>query len=288
MIKDKLNQLRNILSENNYAGYMISTTDEYLSEYTPEHAQRLEYITGFTGSNGLAIILQDTTLFFTDGRYISQSFTQLDDHLFEIFDQQLLTNFPWEVYIEPDQIIAYDPKIFAQRTLQHFKNITLKPHHNNLIDQIWSDQPTKPNSNIYDYSVEFSGEDYKDKITKCREFIKTHQAESLVITNSDCVCWLLNIRAHDVEFSPLLLAHAIVTDEDIYLFTEGARYNNTHKKDITILNAEEFPNIINALSGKILFDQNLCSDCISTLIGQKEDKDTQNPCIEWKARKNPA
>ena len=287
MIKDKLKQLRTILSKHNYAGYIISTTDEYLSEYTPEYAQRLEYITGFTGSNGLAIILQDTILFFTDGRYISQSFVQLDDHLFEIFDQQLLADFPWEDYIKPDQTIAYDPKIFARRTLQHFKNINLKPHHDNLIDQIWNDQPEQPNSNIYDYAVEFAGEDYQDKITKCRNFIKSHQAESLVITNSDCVCWLLNIRAHDVEFSPLLLANVIVTNEDIYLFTEINRYNNIHKKDITILNEAEFPNIINNLTGKILFDRNLCSDYITTLIEQKEYKETKNPCIEWKARKNP-
>ncbi|CAN0606646.1 unnamed protein product, partial [Ectocarpus sp. 12 AP-2014] len=78
MIKDRLEQLRKILKEQNYSGYIISTTDEYLSEYTPAYAKRLEYITGFTGSNGLAIILQDTVLFFTDGRYINQSFAQLD------------------------------------------------------------------------------------------------------------------------------------------------------------------------------------------------------------------
>lgn len=286
MIESRLEQLREILKKHNYSGYIVSTTDEYLSEYTPAYAKRLEYVTGFAGSNGLAIILSDTVLFFTDGRYLSQSLTQLDDHLFEVFDQQLLPDFPWEDYIEQNQEIAYDPKIFSQKSLNHFKKIKLKSYNENLIDQIWENQPAKPNSTIYDYSVEFAGEDYIEKIGRTREFIKKHQAESLVITNSDSVCWLLNIRAHDIEFSPLLLAHAIVTYDKIYLFTSADRYNNNHDKDITVLSDTEFSNTINALSGIILFDKNLCSDYISTLIEKNEHKHIKNPCIEWKAQKN--
>lgn len=286
MIENRLEQLRKNLKKHNYSGYAISTTDEHLSEYTPAYAKRLEYITGFTGSNGLAIILSDTVLFFTDGRYISQSLTQLDDHLFEVFDQQLLPDFPWGDYIEQEQKIAYDPKIFSYKSLNHFKKIKLKSHNENLIDQIWENQPAKPNSTIYDYSPEFAGEDYTKKINHIREFIKKHQAESIVITNSDSVCWLLNIRAHDVEFSPLLLAHAIITLDKIYLFTSENRYDNDHNKDITILSDKEFSNKINSLKGKTLFDKNSCSDYISTLIESKNHKYVNNPCIEWKAQKN--
>lgn len=286
MIENRLEQLRANLKKHNYSGYIISTTDEYLSEYSPPHAKRLEYITGFTGSNGLAIILADTVLFFTDGRYINQSLNQLDDHLFEVFNQQLLTDFPWKDYIGQDQEIAYDPKIFSRRTLNYFKKLKLKPHNENFIDQIWENQPAKPNSPIYDYSVEFAGEDYIEKIGRIRDFIKTHQAESLIITNPDSVCWSLNVRAHDIEFSPLLLAHAIITYDKIYLFTDPERYDNNHNKDITILSEKEFSNVINNLKGSILFDENLCSDYISTLIEKNKHKHIKNPCIEWKAQKN--
>jgi len=287
MIKDKLEQLRKILKEHNYSGYIISTTDEYLSEYTPAYAKRLEYITGFTGSNGMALILQDTVLFFTDGRYINQSFIQLDDHLFEVFDQQLLPDFPWEDYIQKGQHIAYDPKIFSHKSLKHLQGLSLKPHARNLIDQIWEYQPAKPNSTIYDYSPDLAGKSYIEKINQVRAFIKKHQAGSLIITNSDSVCWLLNIRAHDVEFSPLLLAHAIVTQDQVFLFTNADRYDNSHNKEITILPEEEFASVINDLNGIILFDKNLCSDYIATLIEKNQHKDVRNPCIEWKAQKNP-
>lgn len=287
MIKDKLEQLRKILKEHNYSGYIISTTDEYLSEYTPAYAKRLEYITGFTGSNGLAIILQDTVLFFTDGRYVNQSLTQLNDHLFEVFDQQLLPDFPWDDYVQKGQDVAYDPKIFSRRTLKYLQKLSLKPHAENLIDQIWANQPSRPNSTIYDYPLEFAGKDYIEKINQVREFIKEQQASALILTNSDSICWLLNIRAHDVEFSPLLLAHAIITHHQIFLFTSKNRYNNSHGKDITIYPEEEFLNTINSLNGVILFDKNLCSDHIATFIEKNQHKDIANPCIEWKAQKNP-
>lgn len=287
MIKTRIDQLRNTLKKHSYSGYIISTTDEYLSEYTPEYAKRLEYITGFTGSNGFALILQDTILFFTDGRYIDQAFTQLDDHIFEVFEQQLITNFSWQNYLDSNHVIAYDPKIFSKNFVQNLKSLNLKPHNDNLIDQIWNNQPKKPNSNIYDYSIEFTGEDYLDKITKCRQFIEENNAGSLVITDSDCVCWLLNIRAHDVEFSPLLLAHAIITKEEIYLFTDSERYENHGKKDITIISDNEFTDIINSIEGIILYDKNLCSDYISTLIETRKYRNIKNPCINWKAQKNP-
>lgn len=287
MIKDWLEQLRKTLKEHNYSGYIISTTDECLSEYTPAYAKRLEYITGFTGSNGLAIILQDTVLFFTDGRYINQSLTQLDDHLFEVFDQQLLLDFPWEDYIQKGQDIAYDPQIFSRRTLKYLQGISLKPHTENLIDQIWENQPSRPDSTIYDYAPELAGKDYIEKINQTREFISKHQAGSLILTNADSVCWLLNIRAHDVEFSPLLLAHAIVTNDQVLLFTDASRYDNSNDKNITILPEEEFLNTINSLNGVILFDKNLCSDHIATLIEKNQYKDITNPCIAWKAQKNP-
>ena len=151
MIEKRLSELRQLLDTYKFTGYIVPTTDEYLSEYTPAHAKRLEYITGFTGSNGLAIILKDTVLFFTDGRYINQCFSQLDDSLFEVFDSQLLANFDWTEYIDRDAIISYDAKLFTKRSLQNFAAVNLQAHAENLVDLIWQDQPTKPASEIYDF-----------------------------------------------------------------------------------------------------------------------------------------
>ncbi len=287
MIKEKLDKLRKILKENRFGGYMVSTKDEYLSEYTPEYAKRLEYITGFTGSNGLAIILQDTILFFTDGRYINQCSSQLDSKLFEIFDLQLLHNFQWSRYFKDDEAIYYDPKLFTNRDLQNFFPIKLKPHKQNLIDQIWCNQPPKPSSDIYDYPLEYAGEKYEAKIEKCRKILFKNSANSLVITDPDSICWLLNIRAHDVEFSPLLLAYLVISNDKIHLFVDKDRVNASLRRENLFISPEkEFSNFIANIKGVILFDDRQSSVYVCDLIKSKKHKTIENPCILWKSCKN--
>ncbi|MDC0864873.1 aminopeptidase family protein P [Rickettsiaceae bacterium] len=298
MIDERLDKLRVLLDHHDFDGYIVPSTDEYLSEYTPNYAKRLEYITGFTGSNGLAFILKNTVLFFTDGRYITQSIEELDDHSFEVFDLKLLSNFSWANYTN-DQgkyVIAYDPKLFTKHIIKHLQgcfsnieNATLKPYNRNLIDEIWQDQPLKPSSKIYNYPLEYAGLKYQDKIQKCRDFLKENASEALVITDAPSVCWLFNIRAHDIEFSPLLLANAIITATEAYLFADNERCEESLMRlDISILPEDEFDNILKQFSGTILFDESECSSYISDLISSRETESRRikNPCMLWKACKN--
>ena len=120
MIKNRLTLLRQKMAIAGFHGYLVPSSDEYLSEYTPLYAKRLEYITGFTGSSGLALILENAVLFFTDGRYITQCFTELDDQLFDVYDQQLIPSFSWSNFVEKNAIIAYDPNLFTALNLQKF------------------------------------------------------------------------------------------------------------------------------------------------------------------------
>ena len=253
MVKNKLLNLRYLFKDFNINGYLLSTKDEYLSEYPPPSAKRLEYLTGFTGSNGTIIVLENTALFFTDGRYITQATKELDKNLFQVFNQNLLSNFPWEKYAPKDIIIGYDPRIFTNNSLLPFKKLHVKAVQENLIDQLWQGRPSKPNSKIYNYDIAFAGVERSEKIAKCRNFLKTQNAAALIITNPETVCWLFNIRAADIEFSPLLLANACITLEKAYLFTDITRIKDP-LPEITILPEERLINIIQEQEGKILFD----------------------------------
>jgi Xaa-Pro aminopeptidase len=283
--KTKLHELRLLFPENQINGYIISTKDEYLSEYPPAYTKRLEYLTGFSGSNGLAIILEGTVLFFTDGRYLTQCAKELDKDFFQIFDQKQLIDFSWHNYARPGDIIGYDPEIFTSNALLPFKKLNLKAVGGNLIDQIWTERPPKPNSKIYDYNISFAGEERAEKIAKCRSFLDAHSGEALVITNPEILCWLFNIRAADIEFSPLLLANGCVTKENVYLFTDITRIQGD-LKGITIMPETAFIQIIQEQQGKILFDDSLCSKYISDIIKQKEHQNVVNPCVLWKSCKN--
>ena len=282
----KLHELRLLFPENQINGYIISTKDEYLSEYPPAYAKRLEYLTGFSGSNGLAVILENTVLFFTDGRYLTQCAKELDRDLFQVFDQKPLIDFSWQNYARPGDIIGYDSAIFTSNALLPFKKLNLKALQGNLIDKIWKERPSKPNSKIYNYDVSFAGEERAEKIAKCRNFLDAHKGEALIITNPEILCWLFNIRAADIEFSPLLLANGYITKENAYLFTDIARIQDD-LKGVTIMPESSFVQIIQEQQGKILFDDSLCSKYISDIIKQKEHQNVVNPCLLWKSCKNP-
>ena len=285
MVKDKLTQLRSAFPASKINGYILSTKDEYLSEYPPSCARRLEYLVGFSGSNGLAVILENTVLFFTDGRYLTQVLQELDGDLFQIFDQKLLINFPWENYVTQDTTIGYDPEIFTNNSLVLFKKLSLKPVQGNLIDKIWIERPPKPNSKIYNYDIAFAGEERSDKIAKCRNFLDAHDAEALIVTNPEILCWLFNIRASDIEFSPLVLANGWITKENAYLFTDASRVDSK-LPDISILPQDSLIRMIQEQQGKILFDDSLCSKYISDLIKQKKYQTIVDPCLLWKSCKN--
>lgn len=292
-ITERLALLRKEIHKEKITGYIISTTDEFLSEYAPECYKRLEYITGFTGSNGLAIILESTTLFFTDGRYFTQAQQQLPKDEFQIFDLKEIIKFQWDQYIQQESIIGFDPKIFTTRLVDILQSINPVPIERNLIDAIWQDRPNTPHSTIYDHRVKYCGREYTQKISDVRSFLEKNVLSALFIASPDAVCWLYNLRAHDVEFTPLLLSFALITKEKSYLFIQQHRINDDLKKirpDIEICDITKIEKYINepAINSAIGYDPLLCSYYYTKLIKEKSNAATSinDPITRWKAIKN--
>jgi Xaa-Pro aminopeptidase len=287
--KERLSAIRRIFKDHNVSGYIVPSNDEYMSEYVPDYARRLEYIAGFTGSNGIAVILEEKALFFTDGRYLDQSKYELDLECFEIFDLKYIQDFPWHKHIGLDSSIGYDPKLFTNPKLQIFQNIKLQPINTNLIDEIWRYQPLRPSSNIYIYPVEFVGQSYSEKIDLCRATLRKHQADGMIISRSDSICWLLNLRASDVPCTPLMLGLAILTQDKLYLFVDPKRLDNSvikERAEITILPEKQFIETLNSTHGKILVDENSASNFIMDSIKAKNVEKIDDPCQILKACKN--
>ncbi len=164
MVKERINSLRCLFEEQGIDGYIVPSNDKYMSEYVPEYAKRLEYITGFTGSNGIAVICKDIVLFFTDGRYLEQARKELAPQLFKIFDLKDVSKFAWESYLSR---AGYDTELFTYPTIANL-NLTLQKVNGNLIDKIWQDQPFEPNSQVYLHDIQFAGVSHIEKIDKCR------------------------------------------------------------------------------------------------------------------------
>ncbi|WP_341789411.1 aminopeptidase P family protein [Rickettsia endosymbiont of Polydrusus tereticollis] len=292
MINKHIESLRKLFIELGINGYVIPSNDKYMSEYVPEYAKRLEYITGFTGSNGLAVICEDTALFFTDGRYLEQSARELDLSIFQIFDLKDIYLFPWESYIKENAIIGYDPELFTYPLKSRLFGSLKSPLHKisgNLVDQIWENQPQEPVSKVYLHDIAFAGISHKAKIEKCRKVLTENSADTIIITDASSICWLLNLRASDVAYSPLMFSLVILTHSQLYLFINPARVGKeiiAVRPEITILPENEFENILLKDSQKILVDDSFLSIHIVDLIVGKEVKKTLDPCQLLKACKN--
>ncbi len=324
-IEQRLKWLRSLMKESSLIGYLIPSGDEFLGEFIPPCSRRLEYITGFTGSNGFAVILMNKVLFFTDGRYLEQASIQLDSRIFEIFNLRELKNFDWNKYLSTqmagqvasvsgsyaaeEYYIGFDPRLFTSRFIEalfsiNSDKIQLKPNLDNLIDKIWHDQPARPNSKVYDYPIEYAGVSRKEKIERLQHVLQDKKAAAVVITSPEEVCWLFNIRAHDLEFTPLLLSYAIVTGQNAYLFCSPDRIEENplqsmYEESIILATLDEFDNLVKSIEGVILYDPNFASYHISEMLNSRNaysEQTTNNkqlsskklPSIvqKWKAIKN--
>ncbi|AFE49291.1 aminopeptidase P family protein [Rickettsia prowazekii] len=293
MRHDRINLLRKLFIEYNIEGYIIPSNDKYMNEYVPEYAKRLEYITGFTGSSGIAIICKDAAFFFTDGRYLEQANKELDLAFYKIYDLK-------EIYktLDKNIKIGYDPQLFTYQVLANL-NINFHKINENLVDKIWYNKPLEPNSKVYLHDIKFAGVSHNDKIRKCRETILSSSSvtvgcnknndDILVILDSASICWLLNLRASDVNYTPLMFAKVILTSTKLYLFINPIRIDTeiiNARPEITILPEKEFENILRDSKNRYLIDDSITSVHIMDLIANKKVKKIVEPCLLAKACKN--
>jgi Xaa-Pro aminopeptidase len=210
--KQRLNLLRHQLILHNLDGFIIPSYDEFQGEYVPEYANRLKWLTGFTGSNGLVVVLKDAAAFFTDERYTIQANMEVDSHLYLI---KPLSHTNISEFIRNNAtkstLIGFDARIHTEQQVQDLQqNVDCKfIGCHNLIDNIWLNKSCKNLNMIYEHSQEYSGRDSIDKID---DMIKVMDAgaDAILLTDPHTVCWLLNIRAHDLNYTPILLARALL------------------------------------------------------------------------------
>jgi Xaa-Pro aminopeptidase len=215
----KIKSLQLLLSKNGDVGYIIPSCDEYQGEYIAQNARRLEYITGFTGSNGIAIIFSNRkNLFFTDGRYITQANLELDKEMFDIYNIADIYKFDWNNY---PQTLYYNPKLFTLKQLDLFRNLNkISIDGEDLIDQILIDKPKKDSDNFWLYPEKYAGKSFEEKYEDLKKIMQKKGASYVLLTKSDSICWLLNIRGNDVPFNPVAHGYLLVGIEKIYFFTD--------------------------------------------------------------------
>ncbi|NDE90090.1 MAG: aminopeptidase P family protein, partial [Alphaproteobacteria bacterium] len=198
---ERIALLRDVLAHEKLDGFLIPLSDEYMNEYVPDCANRLAWLTGFTGSSGFALVLKDKAAFFTDGRYTIQAAQQVNESLYEL---RHMTKQPLNEYIaahvkEGDRI-AYDPWLHTRPSLEKINGALAKNKakliwiDTNLIDCIWQNKPAPPMAEIFTHDIKYAGEPSSAKRTKLGIDLKNAGLDAAVFTTPPSIAWLLNIR----------------------------------------------------------------------------------------------
>ncbi len=215
--QDRLKSLRTHIQKEGYDGFILPRTDEFQGEFLAEYAERLAWLTGFTGSAGASIILKDRAVVMSDGRYTIQLRQQVDATLYQYEDSTKTTIGEWLKDNASDGMrIAYDVWLHTPKQINAInktieeRDITLVPIRRNWVDQIWENQPDRPKAPVTLFPNEVAGQSAEGKCSIIADEIHDKECVACLITRSDSIAWLLNIRGNDIPHSPLALSYALL------------------------------------------------------------------------------
>jgi Xaa-Pro aminopeptidase len=225
---ERLALVRAELAHRSLAGFIVPRGDEHQGEYVPPRAERLRWLTGFTGSAGVAVVLADKAAIFVDGRYTLQARDQVDGALFEIHHLIESPATAWLAkHLAKGSALGYDPWLHTPAERERYAAAAAKagprlvPCEVNPIDAVWADQPAPPISPMVPHLVEYAGKAASEKRAELAATLNADGIDAAVLTAPDSIAWLLNIRGGDVPHTPLPLGFAIAhADGTVELFCD--------------------------------------------------------------------
>ena len=283
----RINLLRKKFKKYNIDGYIVSKNDDYFTEYSK--INRLEIISNFTGSAGLAIILKNKNFLFTDGRYTIQSQMESGKD-FKIISYDKIINFD----LVKNLTLGIDPKLFTYEQIKKFflKNNKIKFIEKNLIDEI-KNKKIKDNFKFFSLKKEIVGESSKSKINKIAKYLKKNKSDYLLVSAPENVAWILNIRGGDGPNSPVPNSRLIISKtKKIFLISKIHKSEKLIKDKIIkskeVIDINKFHQEIVKLNGKnFIIDNKSCSIFYEDIIKSKfKIVKREDPTYLFKSVKN--
>ncbi len=297
--KSRANALRLLFRKQRLTGLIIPRQDEFQGEYVAAYAERLRWLTGFAGSWGMAILTRTKGAIFVDGRYTIQVRQQVDTKLFtphHLVDEPPAT---WiSENLKKGDVLGYDPWLLTADQAERFAmacakvGAKLQPLASNPIDDIWEDQPKRPTASISVQPLQFAGQSVPDKLAMISKLLAKAGDDATVLTQPDSVAWAFNIRGHDVPYTPVVLAYAILKKKGkAELFIDKAKLPEdvqSHlKKSVTVRKPAEFESALKALGkSTVQIDGNWAPAKIKLALAKAKIINAIDLCVLPKAKKN--
>jgi Xaa-Pro aminopeptidase len=220
----RLTSMRKAMAAQGLGGFIVPRADEHLGEYVPPAAERLAWLTGFTGSAGVAVVLADQAAVFTDGRYTLQLAAQVDAALFEACHITEQPPAAWiKAHVAAGARIGYDPWLISQDGLKRFSDAGLEMVRAdpNPVDLAWTDRPAAPSAPALPHPLAYAGRASAEKRAEVAAVLRADGQDVAVITDPASLAWLLNLRGSDVDYTPFALGFVLLrADGTAILFVE--------------------------------------------------------------------
>lgn len=294
--------LRALMKSHEIAGFLVPRADKHQGEYVAPCSERLAWISGFTGSAGLALVLVNKAALFVDGRYTLQAAAQVDESLFSVEQIPDVKPTDWlKAHVGDGAVVAYDPWLLTLNAAERFRKALsqvgarLQQSDENLIDLIWTDRPEPPLGRISDHPLRYAGESAALKLDQVKAEMAKAGADFLALTDPASIAWLFNIRGSDIPHNPIPLGFALIAaSERPHLFIDERKLPQEEKlqlDQITDLTAPlEFAAALAALpkGSRLMVDADVTPDAVRSLaekagvtLLRKSD-----PVVDLKAIKN--
>lgn len=236
--KDRIEKIRELMSDIGATFYLVLTADPHHSEYINNYYKEREYLSGFTGSNGTLLIGLEDAYLWTDGRYFVQAANELEGSdiiLMKSLQKGVPTiaEFLSSKMSFADKLVLDGNLISAELGIKYrdlCSSLNARFETKNLVDLIWNDRPSIKYSKIW--HLNNTGEDTLSKINRVREYMHSVNAEYFFLSKLDDIMWLFNIRANDIECNPVAFAYAVIGAGDAFIYLNENAYDNS---DVEIL-----------------------------------------------------
>lgn len=296
-----LEALRSAMRKHNVDAVIIPGTDPHQSEYVSDHWKFRDWISGFTGSNGTAVVTLGKAALWTDSRYFLQAESQLDGSGFELVKEKI----PGEPTIQQwlaqnlsdDSLVAIDGRLFSiieANRLENFcgENGFMLATNFYPADEIWTDRPGIPAGKAYVHDVAYAGEDVDSKVSRTVDAVQQLGATSTFIASLDEIAWLFNLRGSDVDYTPVVISYAYISADERVIFIDGDKLTPEVKEHFKAhgIKVKDYDDVERFLekrreSDTVLLDPNRVSDTLGQAIMCGKIY-AQSPVIDLKSVKN--
>ena len=289
----RLATLREAMAKAGVDAFLVPRADRFQGEFVAPADERLAWLTGFTGSAGLAVISLDAAAIFVDGRYRLQVRDQVAEEIATLDPAEAKPGTWLTENVDQLAKVGFDPWL---HTVDGIKRLTksigdhavLHPT-SNLVDRIWTDRPSPPVQTVRAHPLELSGEKSSSKRERLAQELKDAGHRAAILTLPESICWLLNIRGDGIPRSPVVQAFAILHDTGrVSLFSSPEKFEHLGPDpNIDLEDEDAFGHAVGHLEGPVRIDEQTAPWKIAEILGDRATFDV-DPCSIAKASKNDA